>query len=237
MLEELMQEQQKLELLILQKQVGQIEHKLQQLQQSFVVEFEANQAQNDELHQVQKFEQQAGPVAGLNQKPKVVEIEMTTAHQVAKYVEIEMDPTPCSFRGMDPQKVEHIEDHNWVEHRADNSKVHFQLLVQMVYQKVVGNLELGTDLEVDNLEVRTETGIDLKVYIDTGVDLEVCTKSRVEPEVCTVSKVCTVLEVAPQVVTDYLEVAPQAIIEYLEVALQAVTDYLEVADLEQYQTS
>ena len=45
----------------------------------------------------------------------------------------------------------------------------------MVDQKAVGNLELATDLEVDNLEARTETRVDLEVYIDTGVDLEVYT--------------------------------------------------------------
>ena len=110
--------------------------------------------------------------------------------------------------------------------------VHFQFLVQMIDQKVVGNLELGTNLEVDNLEARTETGVDLEVYIDTAVDLEVCTKSGVDLEECIILKVCTILEVAPQVVIDYLEVAPQAIIEYLEVSPQVVTDYLEVSDLE-----
>ena len=41
----------------------------------------------------------------------------------------------------------------------------------MVDQKVVGNLELGTDLEVDNLEARTKTRVDLEVYIDTGLTL------------------------------------------------------------------
>ncbi len=56
----------------------------------------------------------------------------------------------------------------------------------MIDQKVVGNLELGTDLEVDNLEARIETGVDLEVYIDTGVDIEVCTESRVDLEVCTI---------------------------------------------------
>ena len=56
----------------------------------------------------------------------------------------------------------------------------------MVDQKVVGNLELGTDFEVDNLEARTESGVDLEVYIDTRVDIEVCTESRVDLEVCTI---------------------------------------------------
>jgi len=78
----------------------------------------------------------------------------------------------------------------------------------MVDQKVVGNLELGTDFEVDNLEARIETRVDLEVYIDTRVDIEVCTKSRFDPEACTILTICTVLEVAPQAVTDYLEVAP-----------------------------
>ena len=67
----------------------------------------------------------------------------------------------------------------------------------MIDQKVVGNLELGTDCDVDNLEARTETGVDLEVYIDTGVDLEVCTKTGVDLEECTVSKEYIVLEFAP----------------------------------------
>ena len=41
----------------------------------------------------------------------------------------------------------------------------------MVDQKAVGNLELGIDLGVDNPEARTETGVDLEVYIDTGLTL------------------------------------------------------------------
>jgi len=41
----------------------------------------------------------------------------------------------------------------------------------MIDLKVVGNLGLGIDLEVDNLEARTETWVDLEAYIDTGVDL------------------------------------------------------------------
>ena len=56
----------------------------------------------------------------------------------------------------------------------------------MVDQKAVGNLELGTFFEVDNLEARTESGVDLEVYIDTRVDIEVCTESRVDLEVCTI---------------------------------------------------
>ena len=84
--------------------------------------------------------------------------------------------------------------------------VYFQFLVQIIDQKVVGNLGLDTDLEVDNLEARTETAVDLEVYIDTGVDLEVCTESGVDLEVCIVLMVCTILEVSPQAVTNYLEV-------------------------------
>ena len=41
----------------------------------------------------------------------------------------------------------------------------------MIDGKVVGNLGLGTDLEVDNLEARTDTGVDLEVHIDTGLTL------------------------------------------------------------------
>ena len=67
----------------------------------------------------------------------------------------------------------------------------------MIDLKVVGNLGLGTDLEVDNLEACTETRVDLEVHIDTGVDLEVCTKSGFDLEECNVPKVCTILEVAP----------------------------------------
>ena len=231
-----MQEQQKLELPILEKQVGQMKQMLQQLQLSFKAEFEANQAQPEKLHHVQKFEQQTGQVARLNQKPRVIQFKMTTEHLVARSIGIEMDPTLRSFWGMDPQKVEHIEDHNRVEGRVDNPKVHFQFLGQMIDQKVVGNLGLGTDLEVDNLEARTETGVDLEVYIDIGFDLDVRTDSGVDLEECTIPKICIVLEVSPQAVTGYLEVAPQVIIEYLEVSPEAVTDYLEVADLEQYLT-
>ena len=95
-----MQQQQKPELSILQKQVGQIEQKLQQLQQQFEAKFEVNQAQASELHQAQKFEQQAGQVAELDQKPKVVKVDLITTHSAATFVE--MDPTPCSFWGMYP---------------------------------------------------------------------------------------------------------------------------------------
>ena len=53
---------------------------------------------------------------------------------------------------------------------------------------MVGNLELGTDLEVDNLEECTETGVDLEVCTETGVDLGVCTESEVDLGVCTILK-------------------------------------------------
>ena len=85
----------------------------------------------------------------------------------------------------------------------------------MIDRKVVG---IGTDLEVDNLDARTDTGVDLEVHIDTGVDLEVHTESGVDLEECTVPWVCTVLEVAPQAEIRYLEVSPQAIIEDFEAA-------------------
>ena len=114
-----------------------------------------------------------------------------------------------------------------MEGRVDNSKVHFQLLRQITDLKVVGNLGLGTNLEVDNLEART----------DIGVDLEVCTESGVDPEESTIPEVCTALEVSPQAVIGYLEVAPQVIIEDLEATPQVVTGHLEVADLEWYLTS
>ena len=92
--------------------------------------------------------------------------------------------------------------------------VHFQLLVQMIDQKVVGNLELGTDLEVDNPEALTDFGVDKhpEAYTECGVDLGVCIVLKVEN-----------LEVALQAETNYLGVAPQV-----------VTDYLEVEDLEYY---
>ena len=97
-----MQEQQKPELSILQKQVGQIEQMLQQLQQSFEVEYEAYQAQAKKLQKVQKFEYQTGQVVGVNQKLRVVQFEMTTVHLAAIPVEFAMDPTLYSFRGTDP---------------------------------------------------------------------------------------------------------------------------------------
>ena len=73
--------------------------------------------------------------------------------------------------------------------------VNFQLLVQMIDQKVVGNLELGTDLEVDNPEVRTESGADkdLEEHTEFGVDLGVCTVLKVDN-----LEVCTILEVVLQ---------------------------------------
>ena len=114
----------------------------------------------------------------------------------------------------------------------------------MVDQKAVGNLELGTDLEVDNPEARTEAGVDKdpEKHIVLGVGLQECTVLEVDnPELCTVLGVVpknnmipqfvlgkSYLEVAPRVVTDYLEVAPQAVIDYPEVAPQAVTEFPEV---------
>ena len=89
---------------------------------------------------------------------------MTIAHSVARPADFEMDPTPNSFRGMD---LEDTEDHNRVEGKIDNT----------VDQKAVGNLEVDTDLGVDNPEAHTDTGFDLEVRkdIDFGVhtDIEV----------------------------------------------------------------
>ena len=134
----------------------------------------------------------------------------------------------------------------------------------MADQKAVGNLELGTYLEVDNPEARTEAGVDKdpEEHIEFGVDLGAYTVLKVDTlEVCTVLGVVpqnnmipqfvlgkSYLEVDPQVVTDFLKVAPQAITDYLEVAPQVVTDFpeialqaipgcLEVSDSEYYQTS
>ena len=106
----------------------------------------------------------------MDQQPKVLQVEMTAAHSVAKPVGIEMDPTPNLFRGMD---LEDIEDYNRVEGRVDN----------MMDQKAVGNLEVGTDLGVDNPEARTDTGVDLEVHIDIEVDFEVHIDTEVDPEV------------------------------------------------------
>ena len=95
----------------------------------------------------------------------------------------------------------------------------------MVDRKEVGNFELGTDLEVDNLEACTESRVDKdpEEYTESGVDLGVCT----------ILEACTVLEFALKVnnivlqfvlVKNYLEVAFQAVTDYLEVAPQVVTD-------------
>ena len=123
--------------------------------------------------------------------------------------------------------------------------VNFQFLVQMIDQKVVENLELGTDLEVDNPEACTKSGVDkdLEEHTEFGVDLGVCTRLKVDNlEVCTVLEVLIqnniVLQfvlgknhrvIPPQAVIDYLEVAPQVLTDCFEVALQAVTDFLKVA--------
>ncbi len=109
----------------------------------------------------------------MDQRP--VQVGMTTAHSVARPADFEMDPTPNSFRGMD---LEDTEDHNRVEGKVDNT----------VDQKAVGNLEMGTDLGVDNPEARTDTGVDLEVHIDidfgvhidTEVDLGVHTDTEVD---------------------------------------------------------
>ena len=106
-----------------------------------------------------------------------------------------------------------------VERRVDNQEVHFQFRVKMTDQKAVGNLELGTDLEVDNPDASTKSGVDNhpKEY---GVDLGVCTVLKVGN-----------LEVAFQMETKYLAVGPQAINDYPEVAPQVVIAYLEVAPM------
>ena len=79
----------------------------------------------------------------------------------------------------------------------------------MIDQKAVCNLEMGIDLGVDNLEARTDTGVDLEVHIDTGVDLEVHIESGVGLEERTVLQVCIVLEVAPQAIIEDFEAAPR----------------------------
>jgi len=93
----------------------------------------------------------------------------------------------------------------------------------MIDQKAVGNLESGTDLEVDNPKPRTESGVDRppEEHIESGVDLGVCIVLKVEN-----------LEVALQAETDYLGVAPQAVNNYL--APQAVTDYLAAQAITDY---
>jgi hypothetical protein len=115
----------------------------------------------------------------MDQRP--VQVGMTTAHSVARPADSEMDPTPNSFRGID---LEVTEDHNRVEGKIDNT----------VGQKAVGNLEVGTDLGVDNPEARTDTGVDLEVrtdidfgvHTDIEVDLGVHTEAGVDLEECTV---------------------------------------------------
>ena len=103
----------------------------------------------------------------MDERPRVVQVEMTAAHSVAKPAGIEMDPTPNSFQGMD---LEDIEDYNRVEGRVDN----------MIDQKAVGNLEMGTDLGVDNPEARTDTGVDLEVHTDIEVDFGVHIDTEVD---------------------------------------------------------
>ena len=114
----------------------------------------------------------------------------------------------------------------------------------MIDQKALGNLESGTELEVDNPEAHTEGGVDkdLEEHIVLGVDLEECTVLEVDnPEVCTVLGVApqnnmdpqfvlgkSYLEVVPRVAIDYLEVDPQVVTYYPEVAPQAVTEFPEV---------
>ena len=125
----------------------------------------------------------------MDQRP--VQVGMTTTHSVARPADFEMDPTQNSFWGID---LEDTEDHNRVEGKIDNT----------VDQKVVGNLEVGSDLEVDNPEARTDTGVDLEVRTDidfgvhtdievdlgvhtgTEVDLGIHTESGVDLEECTV---------------------------------------------------
>ena len=112
--------------------------------------------------------------------------------------------------------------------------VNFWFLEQMIDQKAVGNLELGTDLEVDNLEVCTETGFDKdpEEHIELGVDLGVCTILKVDIlEVCTVLGVVPQNNMIPQFVLGkrYLEVAPQVVTDFLKVAPQAVTNFPEIA--------
>ena len=136
-----------------------------------------------------------------------------------------------------------MEDHNLVERRDDNQDVHFQLLVKMIDQKVVGNLKLGTDLEVDNPKACIDFGVDNNPE-QYGVDLGVSTVLKVENLELALQTETDYLRVSPQAITDYLEVAPQAVTDYLApqvvtdyLAPQAVTEYLEVEDLEYYQTS
>ena len=71
--------------------------------------------------------------------------------------------------------------------------------------EVVDNLDSSIDLEVDNLGVNTDNGVDLdlevdtlEVNTDTEVDLGVHIEAGVDLEECIVPLVYTVLEVAPQ---------------------------------------
>jgi len=116
----------------------------------------------------------------------------------------------------------------------------------MTNQTIVGNLELGIDLEVDNPEAGIKSRVDKhpKEYTEFGVDLRVCTVLKVKNLEVALQVETDYLGVAPQVITDYLEVAPKAVTDYLVpqvvtnyLAPQAVTKYLEVEDLEYYQTS
>ena len=84
----------------------------------------------------------------------------------------------------------------------------------MIDQKVVENLELGIDLEVDNLEACTESGVDkyLEEHTEFGVDLGVCTILKVDnPEVCTVLEVVLQNNIVLQFVLgkNYIVVAPR----------------------------
>ena len=116
----------------------------------------------------------------------------------------------------------------------------------MTDQKAIGNLELGTDLEVDNPEACTEFGVDkdleehtefgvdkdLEEHTEFGVDLGVCTVLKVDNlEVCTVLKVVLQNNIVPQFFLGkiYLEVAPRVVTDCLKDAPQAVIDYPEVA--------
>ena len=117
--------------------------------------------------------------------------------------------------------------------------------------EVVDNLDSSIDLEVDNLGVNTDTGVDLDLEVDTlevdtlGVDtIEVNIDTEVDPgvhieagvdlEACIVPWVHTDLEPAPQTQFLYLEVAPQAL---TKVAPQAVIAHLEVEKRELNLTS
>ena len=104
----------------------------------------------------------------------------------------------------------------------------------MVDQNAVGNLELGTALEVDNLEVRTKAGVveDPEEHIEFEVDLGAYTVLKVDTlEVCTALGVVPQNNMIPQFFLgkSYLELVPRVVTDYLEVAPQAVTDYPEVA--------